>query len=153
MKLNNKAASILGIAGFTGSTCKTPVGNGTAVPQYKIDEKGQVKPVVDKNGEVVTHNLQEDINKLAPGADYKRLIKSGGVINTSIDWKDTDYSQLGTATELLRVKNELDARGISLEQLQAVYSAIAAAKAKVEQPKKQEPEQKEVKDEQPKEVK
>lgn len=145
MKLNKNTAILLGLVDYLTRKAKpTPAGNGKAVPQYKLDKQGQVKPLVDKNGVVITHDLQADINKLAPAADYKNVIKNGGVIGgNGVNWVDTDYTQLGNANELLRVKNELEAKGLTPEKLIAIYNTLAANVSKQEI--KQENENKEVK--------
>lgn len=152
MILSKEVSSVLGIVPFVSRKHKTTnAGNGYAVPVYKLNDKGQPRIVCTVNGEVLTHNLQADINKMAEACDYRNLIKNGGVINTSVDWSNTDYTKIGNANELLRVKNMLDERGISLEQLTQMYDILANTKAKageVKQEVKQEvpaTEQKEVK--------
>lgn len=89
-------------------------GNGTAVPQYELDNQNKVVPVINKEtGQQVVHNLTADIQKNKFANDYKKFLENGQetIIPTGNGGSFIDTTQLGSGVDLLKADAVAKARG------------------------------------------
>lgn len=104
-------------------------GNGLAVPQYELNEKGESVPKLDNKGNHVTKNLYADIQLMANTNDYKRILGLNGG-DTSVyvvpsENEFNDVSNSGEAIDVLNAQSRLREKfpGMDLKQIAATIQA------------------------------
>lgn len=98
-------------------------GNGKAVPQYELNEKGEVVYQRDKDGKIITHNLYKDIQSMKGVTDYKKIIQmNGGDLSVFVDnnqqVQDIDATKFGSLEEVLNASAKCRSQGLDINAVE-----------------------------------
>lgn len=101
----------------------TSSGDGKCVPCYELKNGSLHKLVDKKTGEVITHNLYNDIQSFAHVNDYLKILKDNpnalDQVKMSIDngkiptVNGFDYSELGSFDELVQASQKVKNAGFN----------------------------------------
>lgn len=115
----------------------TNSGNGKAVPEYELRNGSLVLLLDKKSGEIITHNLYNDIQADAHVNDYLKILKDNpnalDNVRLSIDngkipvVNGYDYTQLGSFDDLVQASQKLKDLGYS------TFDDVIKAKSKFDE--------------------